>query len=249
MATVTATDISIDIPIYDVASTSLRNVLIGRAVGGRFGKVGGTVVINALKNVTFDAREGDRIGLVGRNGSGKTTLLRVLADIYPPTRGSLHVDGRVSPMLDASLGMTADATGLENVRICGVLWGLSPAQIEASLDDVAEFTELGEYLQVPVRAYSAGMLLRLAFAIATLREPDVLLLDEVIAVGDASFYNKAFQRLQRMISKSRIMFVASHVNAKVQELCNKALWLHQGELVAFGPVDEVLKDYTKSQQS
>ena len=186
MATVTATDISIDIPIYDVASTSLRNVLIGRAVGGRFGKVGGTVVINALKNVTFDAREGDRIGLVGRNGSGKTTLLRVLADIYPPTRGSLHVDGRVSPMLDASLGMTADATGLENVRICGVLWGLSPAQIEASLDDVAEFTELGEYLQVPVRAYSAGMLLRLAFAIATLREPDVLLLDEVIAVGDGA---------------------------------------------------------------
>jgi ABC-2 type transport system ATP-binding protein/lipopolysaccharide transport system ATP-binding protein len=249
MVRVTAANVSVDIPIYDVASTSLRNVLIERTVGGRFGKLGRRVVVNALKNVSFEASEGDRIGLIGRNGSGKTTLLRVLADVYPPTAGLLDINGRVSPMLDAALGMTADMTGLENVRTCGLLWGLTPGQIEASLDDVAEFTELGEYLEVPVRTYSAGMLLRLAFAIATLREPDILLLDEVIGVGDAAFFNKAFARLQKMISRSRIMFVASHVNAKLQELCNKALWLNQGEVVACGPVEDVLKDYTRFQQA
>jgi ABC-type polysaccharide/polyol phosphate transport system ATPase subunit len=157
------------------------------------------------------------------------------------------VHGRVSPMLDASLGMSMDATGLENIRMCGVLWGLTREEIEGSIDDVASFTELGEYLTMPVRTYSSGMRLRLAFAIATLRQPDILLLDEVIGVGDAAFFEKAYARLQGLVERSRILFVASHTNRILEELCNKVLWLHQGSLVALGDVNEVLASYAKDE--
>jgi ABC-type polysaccharide/polyol phosphate transport system ATPase subunit len=136
-----------------------------------------------------------------------------------------------------------DATGHENIRMCGVLWGLTREEIESSVDDVASFTELGEYLKMPVRTYSSGMQLRLAFAIATLRQPDILLLDEVIGVGDATFFQKAYARLQALVERSRILFVASHTNRILEGLCSKVLWLHQGELVAFGGVGEVLASY------
>ena len=191
---------------------------------------------NALKDLSFEAHDGDRIGLIGGNGSGKTTLLRVLSEVYPPTRGEVEVHGRVSPMLDTSLGMSMDATGYENIRMCGVLWGLTRDEIEASVDDIAGFTELGEYLKMPVRTYSSGMRLRLAFAIATLRQPDILLLDEVIGVGDAAFFAKAHARLQGLIERSRILFVATHTTRILEDLCNKVLWLHQGSLVGFDGV-------------
>lgn len=242
MADIVASNVSIDIPIYDMASNSLRKMLLGR-VGGNFASEGSHVIIHALKDVSFEAHAGDRIGLIGGNGSGKTTLLRVLSGVYPPTRGSIEVQGRISPMLDTQLGMSMDATGLENIRMCGVLWGLTREEIEAGVDDVAGFTELGEYLKVPVRTYSAGMRLRLAFAIATLRHPDILLLDEVIGVGDAAFFGKAYRRLQGLIERSRILFVASHTNKILEDLCTKLLWLHQGSLVAFAGVREVLDSY------
>ena len=246
MADIRATNVSIDIPIHDVASTSLRKLLLGR-VGGSFATSGSHVIVNALRDVSFEAHDGDRIGLIGGNGSGKTTLLRVLSEVYPPTRGEIEVHGRVSPMLDASLGMSMDATGLENIRMCGVLWGLTREEIEGSIDDVASFTELGEYLKMPVRTYSSGMRLRLAFAIATLRQPDILLLDEVIGVGDAAFFEKAYARLQGLVERSRILFVATHTNRILEELCNKVLWLHQGSLVALGDVNEVLASYAKDE--
>lgn len=242
MAHVQITNVSIDIPIYGMASISLRKRLLG-SVGGSFATGGSHVIVNAIKDLTFEAEEGDRIGLIGGNGSGKTTLLRVLSEVYPPTRGRVEIEGRVSPMLDASLGMSMDATGHENIRMCGVLWGLTREEIEASVSDIADFTELGEYLNVPVRTYSSGMRLRLAFAIATLRQPDILLLDEVIGVGDASFFQKAYARLQKLIERSQIMFVATHVTSILENLCNKALWLHQGSLVAFGGAREVLASY------
>jgi ABC-type polysaccharide/polyol phosphate transport system ATPase subunit len=245
MSAIQLIDVSVDIPVYDVAGSSLRKAILGRAVGGRFAQSGSHVVVNALKNITFQANDGDRIGIVGQNGSGKTTLLRVLSDVYPPTSGSILVSGRVSPMFDTSLGMAPDATGLENIKICGSLWGLSRRQIEAGLDDVTQFTELGDYLKMPVRTYSQGMQLRLAFAIATLREPDILLLDEVIGVGDAGFYQKAFARLLDLVHKSRILFVASHANAIIQKLCNKAIWLHNGNLIAYGDVEAVLGAYVQ----
>jgi ABC-type polysaccharide/polyol phosphate transport system ATPase subunit len=245
MSTIQLTNVSVDIPVYDVAGSSLRKVILGRTVGGRFAESGTHVVVHALKNITFQASDGDRIGLVGQNGSGKTTLLRVLSHVYPPTSGTVAVSGRVSPMFDTTLGMSGDATGLENIRICGALWGLTRRQVEAGLDDVAQFTELGDYLKMPVRTYSQGMQLRLAFAIATLREPDILLLDEVIGVGDANFYKKAFERLLNLVRKSRILFVASHSRDIIGKLCNKVIWLHQGTLIAHGDAETVLSAYDR----
>jgi ABC-type polysaccharide/polyol phosphate transport system ATPase subunit len=246
MAGIRVNGVSIEIPIYDVASSSLRKRLLG-SVGGGFAAAGSHVVVHALKDVSFEARDGDRIGLIGGNGSGKTTLLRVLSEVYAPTSGSVDVQGRVSPMLDTQLGMSMDATGYENIRICGVLWGLSRDQIEASFEDISSFTELGEYLAMPVRTYSTGMRLRLAFAIATLRQPDILLLDEVIGVGDAAFFEKAYARLQALVERSRILFVASHTNKIIEDLCNKVIWLHQGTLIALGNVREVLDSYAKDE--
>lgn len=245
MAAITLTDVSVDIPIYDVASTSLRHILLRKAVGGQVARQGSHVVINALKNISFEANDGDRIGLVGSNGSGKTTLLRVLSDIYPPTSGIVEVDGRVSPMFDNSLGMNMDSTGLENIRICGMLWGLTPRQIANCIDDISDFTELGDYLNMPVRTYSQGMQLRLAFAIVTVREPEILLLDESIGVGDAAFFHKAQSRLQRFISKSRILMIASHAEPIIRHFCDKALWLHNGTLMEYDGVNHVLDAYAK----
>ncbi len=245
MAAIIVKDLSVDIPIFDVASASLKKLVLRKAIGGQVAQEGSHVVINALKSVSFEAHDGDRIGLVGSNGSGKTTLLRVLAGIYPPASGLVEVDGRVSPMFDNSLGMNMDATGLENVRICGMLWGLTPRQIEGSIDDIADFTELGSYLSMPVRTYSTGMQLRLAFAIVTARDPEILLLDESIGVGDANFFQKAQARLQRFISRSRILIIASHADPIIRQFCDKALWLHNGTLMDCGDVDAVLTAYSK----
>ncbi len=246
MARVQVVNLSVDIPVYDVASTSVKMLLHG-TTGGRFARQQAHVVINALRDLTFEARDGDRIGIVGNNGSGKTTLLRVLAQVYPPTLGKVEVSGRISPMLNLTLGMSADATGFENIRICGALWGLTRQQIEGAIDDIAEFTELGEYLNMPVRTYSAGMLLRLSFAIATLREPDILLVDEVIGVGDAAFFQKATARLARLVNQSRILFMATHAKSSIMQLCEKAIWLQNGSLLAYGAAGEVMSKYEQAQ--
>ncbi len=150
-------------------------------------------------------------------------------------------------MFDATLGMSLDATGWENIHMCGRLWGLTRGQVEDSLADIVEFTELGDYLSVPVRTYSTGMLLRLAFAIATVRSPEVLLIDEVIGVGDASFFGKAFTRLQGVIERSSILFVASHADAILRLLCTKAIWLQNGTLMAYGDINEVIPAYRGAQ--
>ena len=203
MAAISLKNVTIQIPIYDIGASSLRKAILSKTVGGRFERSGSHLIVDALTDVSFDAQDGDRIALIGNNGSGKSTLLRVLSDVYPATSGTVQVVGEVSPMFDAMLGMSMDATGVENIWICGRLWGLSPAQIRNSIHDISDFTELGDYLNVPVRTYSTGMLLQLAFAIATVRDPEILLLDEIVGVGDAAFFDKAFSRLQGVIRRSQ----------------------------------------------
>lgn len=247
MVSVTLSNVSLDMPIYDIGASSLRKMVLGRAVGGRFAQAGHHITVHALRNVSFEVNDGERIALIGTNGSGKSTLLRVISAVYTPTGGDLNVVGAVSPMFDATLGMTMDATGYENIRICGRLWGLSPAQVEASMDDIISFTELGDFLDVPVRTYSNGMIMRLAFAIATVRDPEILLLDEIIGVGDSTFFNKAFNRLKNVVNRSRILFVASHSDDILRQLCEKAIWLNQGALVEYGPVEQVLNAYRAHQ--
>jgi ABC-2 type transport system ATP-binding protein/lipopolysaccharide transport system ATP-binding protein len=246
VAIVSLKDVSVDIPIYDVGLASLRKVVLQRTIGGRFAQAGSHIIINALKSVSFAAKDGDRIALIGDNGSGKSTLLRVLAGVYPPANGTVRVEGNISPMFDATLGMNMDATGLENIWMSGTIWGLTRTQIENSINDIADFTDLGDYLNVPVRTYSTGMMLRLAFAIATVREPEILLIDEVIGVGDSQFFMKAFNRLQGVIQRTRILFVASHADDLLRRLCDKALWLSHGSLVEFGDIDRVLAAYRGS---
>jgi ABC-type polysaccharide/polyol phosphate transport system ATPase subunit len=232
--------VGVEIPIFDVSGASLRKVLLGRTIGGRFKQAGSHVSVSALKSISFEARDGDRIALIGDNGSGKSTLLRVVSKVYPPTSGSIRIVGQVSPMFDATLGMSMEATGLENIQIAGTIWGMTRAQIRNSIDDIADFTELGDYLKFPVRTYSNGMLLRLAFAIATAREPEILLIDEVIGVGDTGFFEKAFARLTNLVQRSRILMVAAHQDAVLRRLCNKAIWLSHGTLARFGDIEEVM---------
>jgi ABC-2 type transport system ATP-binding protein len=236
-------NVSVDIPIYDVKQASLKKALLGRAIGGRFAQSGSYFIVNALKSVDFEAHDGDRIALVGDNGAGKSTLLRVVSHVYPPTNGMVHVVGKVSPMFETTLGMNMDATGFENIQISGTIWGLSRAQIRNSIDDVVEFTELGDYLKLPIRTYSNGMLLRLAFAIATLRDPEILLIDEVIGVGDKGFFEKAFTRLLNLIERSRILILAAHQDDTLRRLCTKAAWLSHGNLMAYGNIETVLSAY------
>jgi ABC-2 type transport system ATP-binding protein len=240
LAAIVLDDVGIDIPIFDVSRASLRKALLGRTIGGRFGQSGSHVTVRALKNITFEAHDGDRIALVGDNGSGKSTLLRVVSKVYPPTSGAVSIVGRISPMFDATLGMSMDATGLENIQIAGTIWGLTRSQIKDNVDDIADFTELGDYLKVPVRTYSNGMLLRLAFAIATAREPEILLIDEIIGVGDVGFFEKAFARLHRLVERSRILIVAAHQDAMLRRLCDKAIWLSHGNLIHYGDIESVL---------
>jgi ABC-2 type transport system ATP-binding protein/lipopolysaccharide transport system ATP-binding protein len=246
MASISLRTVSVDIPVFAVGNNSLKTTLLRKAVGGRFAQAGSNLIVNALNDVSIEVRDGERIGLVGRNGAGKTTLLRVLAGVYPPTSGGAEIIGRVSPMFDISLGMSPDSTGIENIKVCGALWGLGRAEIAAGIDDVVEFTELGDYLNIPVRTYSAGMLLRLSFAIATLRQPEILLLDEVIGVGDASFLAKAKARLEKIVSRAKILVVSSHSDIIIRDLCDKAIWLDKGSVAAFGAVDDVLAAYSAS---
>jgi ABC-type polysaccharide/polyol phosphate transport system ATPase subunit len=248
LTTIRLDDVSVDIPVYNFGSASLRKTLLGKTIGGQFSQAGAHVIVNALKNISLEAQDGDRIGLIGSNGSGKSTLLRVLAGVYAPTSGTCEVRGDVVPMFDTSLGMNGDATGFESIRICSALWGLSRKQTAATLDDIIGFTELGDYLSMPIRTYSTGMRLRLAFAIATARKPDILLLDEVIGAGDANFFRKAFARLLNLVERSRILVVASHSSKLITELCNKAIWLHQGSLIAYGPVEAVVAAYDRGEE-
>jgi ABC-2 type transport system ATP-binding protein len=236
-------NVGVDIPIFDVRHASLKKALLGRTIGGRFAQTGSYLMVNALKNFDFEAHDGDRIGLVGDNGAGKSTLLRVVSHVYPPTSGMVHVVGKVSPLFDSTIGMSWDATGMENIQIAGTIWGMSRAEIKNSVEDIVEFTELGDYLKLPIRTYSNGMLLRLAFAIATVREPEILLIDEIIGVGDAGFFKKAFARLMSMVERSRILIIAAHQDDMLRRLCNKAAWLSHGNLVAYGEIEDVLKAY------
>jgi ABC-type polysaccharide/polyol phosphate transport system ATPase subunit len=245
MALIAVRNVSVDIPIYDAAGGSIRKFLLGKAVGGQIAQQGSHVVVRALHDVSFEARDGDRIGLVGHNGAGKTTLLRVLCGTYPPTAGEIDIQGRVSPMLNNTLGMDGDATGFENIRICAILRGMTQRQIDEHMDDIIAFTELGDYLKMPIRSYSSGMLLRLAFAVATVPLAEILLIDEAIGVGDAHFFKKAYARLNSLISRSRILVVASHMQQVITTLCNKALWMDGGRIVAYDEVTRILDAYAK----
>jgi lipopolysaccharide transport system ATP-binding protein len=236
--------VSVNYPIYNADSRSLKRSVIHFSTGGRIGLgAKDRVVVQALKNVSISLEEGDRVGLVGPNGAGKTTLLRVLAGVYEPAVGRLETQGHVVSLFDLMLGMDAEATGDENIVIRGLILGLSPQEIQEKRDEIASFSELGDFLEMPVRTYSAGMALRLAFSVSTAVKPDILLMDEWIGVGDASFVRKAEERARTLIGDAGILVLASHSEALIEQLCNRAIWLEHGEIRADGPTADVLKAY------
>ena len=229
MAHILAEQVCVEFPIWSPSHRSLKNIVMHATTGGRLAReTSNRVVVQALADLSFEFSRGDRVGLVGHNGSGKTTLLRVLSGIYEPVRGRLEVSGRVSSLLDLSLGMDHEGTGLENIVLRGVLMGLPPSEIESKVDEIAEFSELGDYLSMPIRTYSSGMLLRLAFSVATSVSPEILLLDEWLSVGDATFREKAERRLLDMIESSAIMVLASHDESLIRRFCSRMLRLEHG---------------------
>ena len=233
MAHISADCICVEFPIWSPSRRSLKSAVLRATTGGRLAReTSSLVLVQALADLSFEFSRGDRIGLVGHNGSGKTTLLRVLSGIYEPVRGQLSVNGRVSSLLDLSLGMDREATGFENIVLRGVLLGLTPAAIQGKVDEIAEFSELGDYLSMPIRTYSSGMLLRLAFAVSTSVAPEILLLDEWLSVGDAGFRDKAERRLLEMIESSAIVVLASHDESLIKRFCSRMLRLEHGRSVS-----------------
>ena len=208
-----------------------------RGVSKRYG------ALHAVDGVDLDIQRGEVFGLIGHNGAGKSTLLRVLSGVYEPTRGQLQVQGRVSALTDLMLGMDPEASGIDFIVTRGIVMGMSRRQAHALIDDVAEFTELAAHLYLPVRTYSTGMLLRLAFAVSTSISPDILLMDEMVGAGDARFQAKAQQRLQQLMARVNILVLASHNDELLRRFCTEALLLQNGELRHRGPVDECLALY------
>jgi len=233
MASIRADRISVEFPIWNPSRRSLKQTLVHASTGGRLAReTTNRVVVQALHELSFEFARGDRVGLVGHNGSGKTTLLRVLTGIFEPVRGRLDVVGRVSSLLDLSLGMDHEGTGYENIVLRGVLMGFSPTEIANRIDAIAEFSELGDYLDMPIRTYSSGMLLRLAFAVSTSTAPEILLLDEWLSVGDANFKQKAEKRLLELIESSAIVVLASHDVNLIKRFCTRMLKLERGRIIA-----------------
>ncbi|QCI63190.1 ABC transporter ATP-binding protein [Phreatobacter stygius] len=240
MASIIIQNAGVDFVIYNAQGRSLRNDIL-RRVGGKVGKgEGHRVTVQALRGIDLTVRPGDRLALVGHNGAGKSTLLRVMSGAYEPSSGSATIEGKVSSLLDLTMGMDYELTGRQNIVLRGVFLGMTFADANAMVPEIADFSELGAYLELPMRTYSSGMVLRLAFGVSTAVQPDIILLDEMISAGDIGFVEKAKKRLDEMLSRARILVLASHSPATLRQYCNRAVLLRQGQIVAEGPLEDIL---------
>jgi lipopolysaccharide transport system ATP-binding protein len=229
MALVEIKDLTIRFPVYGADQRSFKRRITG-AVGGRLGRANGTAppLVQALQNINLRLEPGDRLGLIGHNGAGKTTLLRVIAGAYAPDEGSILTEGRIASLLEPMLGMDSFVTGLENIRLRGLLMGLTNRQIKERTEEIAEFTGLGPFLGLPLKTYSAGMISRLAFAVSTAVDADILLMDEWLGAGDVNFRQQAHDRLMSLFASSKIVVLASHDMVLLRDLCNKFIILRGG---------------------
>ena len=245
MAKVSLKQLVIEFPIVNAATQSLQ-LRLYQALGGKLTSHHKTVVVRAIDGVDLELEDGDRLGLIGHNGAGKTTLLRVLAGVYPPAAGSATIEGSTSSFTDLALGMDLEATGWENIVFRCAFMGMSFREAKRISPQIAEFSELGEYLDLPTRTYSTGMFLRLAFAISTSVEPDILIMDEMIGAGDVQFLEKAQRRIYELMHKANILALASHNLGIIGDFCNKVLWLEHGTIRRLGPSEDVLREFESS---
>lgn len=234
MSLIKASHISVEFPVFGMTGNrSFKKSLMNIATGGALAKdASNQVTVRALDDLSFEFHEGDRIGLIGNNGSGKSTLLQVLAGIYEPTSGELLVHGRVTSMLGITLGMDAESTGLDNIYLRGRLMGIEKKTIDDLVDEIADFAGIGEFLHLPMRTYSSGMSMRLAFAVATSVEAEIILMDEWLSVGDAEFVVKAKERLTSLVNKARLLVIASHNHEIISDQCNRVIHLEHGKIAS-----------------
>ncbi len=244
MAAIDLVDVSVEFPIYTAKGRSIRSDLLSR-VGGRIQESESEhrLVVRALRKIDLRLRPGDRLGLIGHNGAGKSTLLRVLSGVYEPPVGRVRIEGKVSSLLDVTLGIDPELNGYDNIVLRSVLLGMTIADARRMTPEIAEFSGLGEFLELPVRTYSTGMLLRLAFAISTATKPDIVLLDEIVGVGDAEFSDKAHTRTRELVEQASILVLASHDMALLRRYCKQVACLGAGEIVEIGPTDAILERY------
>jgi lipopolysaccharide transport system ATP-binding protein len=235
--------VSVLFPLYHGNARSLKKTVMAAASGRLAQDRQHRVVVQALRNISFSLHGGDRLGLIGANGAGKTTLLRTLAGIYEPVIGRVRIQGSFNALLDASLGMNMELTGRENIMLRGLYNGLPRPALTRLEQDVAEFAELGDFLDLPVRIYSAGMVVRLGFALATAIKPEILLMDEWILAGDAEFMDRARDRLEAMVRSADILVLSSHNTEIVREWCSRVFWLDQGYLRLDGSPERVVDAY------
>jgi lipopolysaccharide transport system ATP-binding protein len=244
MASIEFDNVSVDIPIYNASGRSLKKRLIQVATGGQIAAdPQGRVVVRPLSGLTFTLGDGTRLGLVGHNGAGKSTLLRLLSGVYAPSEGSARIEGEIGSLIDISLGIDPEASGRENIYLRGALLGISKAEMNRRIDEIIEFSELGDFIDMPLRTYSSGMHLRLAFSVSTMVRPEILLMDEWLSVGDQGFTHKAEERLTELVQSTNILVIASHSRDLIMKTCNRVLWLEHGKIRMDGPPDAVLPCY------
>jgi lipopolysaccharide transport system ATP-binding protein len=244
MAYIEFTNVCVDFPIYNANGRSLKKRLIQVATGGQLGAdQQGRVVVRALEGLSFTLKDGDRVGLLGHNGAGKSTLLRLLSGVYEPSSGSARIEGEIGSLIDISLGIDPEATGRENIFLRSGLLGMTRSEITAQIDDIIEFSELGDFVDMPLRTYSTGMHLRLAFAVSTVVRPEILLMDEWLSVGDEGFKHKAEARMSELVRSTNILVIASHSRELVLHTCNRIIWLEHGKIRMDGDPQTVAAAY------
>jgi lipopolysaccharide transport system ATP-binding protein len=228
---ISANNICVDFPTFASSDRSVKKAILKTAIGGSLNVRNHKTYVRAIDNQSFEILDGDRIGIVGHNGSGKTTLLRVIAGVYKPTSGNIVVEGSIVSLIDVAMGMDSEATGLQNIYIKGLLLGLSIKEIKNHKENIIEFSELGDYIHFPVRTYSSGMLLRLAFSIISIMNPSIIIMDEWLSVGDDNFQKKVSIKLKEMVETSSVLILASHSLNVIRENCNRCFKLSGGKLV------------------
>jgi len=230
-ASIKTENLTVDFTIYNTHHRSIKKNFLKFATGGRISSdAGGGIVVRALEDIHLEIKEGDRVGLTGHNGSGKSTLLRVLAGVYSPTSGKIVVNGKIASLIDISIGMDPEISGIENIYLRGILLGLTRLEIKKRIEEIIDFSELGEYIDLPIRTYSSGMLMRLGFSISVCVEADILLMDEWLSVGDLDFVKKAEDRLKALVNKTPILIMASHRPDIVREVCTRVITMERGRI-------------------
>jgi ABC-type polysaccharide/polyol phosphate transport system ATPase subunit len=243
MASIELDDVCLHFRVRQKRRVTLKEYLLHRLYRRSVNPI---MEIRALDHIHLSLRDGDRVGIIGHNGAGKSTLLRLLAGVYPPTSGRRRVEGQISSLFDLTLGFEMESTGWDNISYRAYLQGETPRSIAAKRREIADFSELGEFLHMPVRYYSAGMLVRLAFAIATAFHPEILLIDEVLGVGDLAFQQKAKARLGQWINQARLLVVVSHDTDSLADMCTTGIWMEKGKVRQMGPMRSVIAAYTHS---